>query len=252
MKRRALIIYCSNTQSGELLGPVKDNFNYREFLKSSIGGNWYNHEVMSLPNPTSYEVSKAARNFLSGADYTFVIFSGHGFVDPFTGIQYLELSDKSIPLARLKTTASRQTLIVDACRDYKLHTNLSPTFQDYFSDSHLGIGDIHSSTRDIFNYAVLEAEPGIAVAFAADRGRSAIDTDNGGAYLLSLLCLAKRWENSNDRENYFIPIDVAHYCAKQFLAENFDMRQNPILFTEKYRSNLFPLFVQQIATPHYY
>jgi hypothetical protein len=41
MTRKALIIYCDNTQSGELSGPSHDFENYQNYLKSHLGGEFH-------------------------------------------------------------------------------------------------------------------------------------------------------------------------------------------------------------------
>jgi hypothetical protein len=249
MKRRALIIYCSDTYSGHLRGPIRDNANYRNFLGSDLGGGWYDHEILSLANPTGYEVAKAIRQFLNGADYTFVIFTGHGYIDSYSSIQYIELLDKRIPAARLKTTALRQTIIIDACSGYKQHTHLNPTF--YSRQSAAYIGDI-ATTRNVFDFEVMSAEPGIAMLYSANRGNLAMDTTNGGAYLLSLLCLGKNWEGSSDMYNTTVPLDVAHLCAKEYLIKKFNSYQDPILVTERFRTKLFPIFVKEAVVRDYW
>src|ERR1700747_1498950 len=114
--RRALIIYCGNTESGPLIGPHYDNLHYLNFLKSKLGGNWLPHEIQSLTNPTPFGVSRAITNFLNNAHYTFIIFSGHGYFSIDTNRQFVELRGKSISILNLRTNAPRQTLIVDACR----------------------------------------------------------------------------------------------------------------------------------------
>lgn len=70
MIRRALIIYCDNTPSDPLPGPVQDNANYRKFLTSYLGGEWHSSEIRSLQNPTKLQVEQARQNFMKGADYT--------------------------------------------------------------------------------------------------------------------------------------------------------------------------------------
>jgi hypothetical protein len=58
MIRRAMIIYCDDTASGELYGPSQDNINYCNFLQNNLGGKWSRNEILSLQNPTSKEVLK--------------------------------------------------------------------------------------------------------------------------------------------------------------------------------------------------
>src|SRR4051812_32718125 len=108
-ERRALIIYCDNTRSGRLVGPLRDKDNFLDFLCSRLGGEWIEDEIRALNNPTSFEVKQKVNTFLAGADYTFIIFTGHGFIDTHDHWQYIELADQSVPASVLRTTAKRQT-----------------------------------------------------------------------------------------------------------------------------------------------
>lgn len=239
MKRRALIIYCNDTESGELDGPLQDNENFRNYLTSSLGGNWYDKEILSLPNPSSILVRAAVNKFLNGADYTFIIFTGHGFINiDDRKRQYVELSNGDIPISNLRTTAQRQMLIVDACRGFfsparELLKGFSGIF-DHFTGK--------PNTRKIFDNAVLRAEKGWTVLYAASRNQTALDTEEGAAYLLSLLEVAENWGNVDKKYN-ILPINVTHDLAKIYLSENFDTIQVPTKNAEK-RIYHFPFAVK--------
>ena len=104
------------------------------------------------------------------------------------------------------------------------------------------IGDI-TSTRTIFDKAVMKANRGWTILFAASRGQTALDTNFGGAYSLSLLSVAKNWEHL-DEHNNIVPVNVAHNLASQFLSRHFYSEQIPTINQES-RSIHFPLFVKQ-------
>lgn len=239
MIRRALIIYCNNTRSGKLAGPSQDNQNFREYLTSSLGGYWYDEEILSLPNPSSIKIYEAINSFLNGADYTFVIFTGHGFIDIDNNMQQnIELSDKRIPISKLRTNAKRQTLIIDACRGYfSSFRILSKAFGD-ISDSFI----IKENTRKMFDYSVLNAEEGLTILYAASENQTALDTNVGAAYLLSLLEVAKNWKEYDIQYN-ILPLNVAHEHAQDYLSENFETIQIPSKNSEK-RRNYFPFAVK--------
>lgn len=239
MIRRALIIYCNDTESGELDGPPHDNQNFCDYLTSSLGGNWYDEEIRSLQNPSSVQVSNAISRFLNGADYTFIIFTGHGYINlDDRKRQYVELTNGDIPVSNLRTTAKRQTLIVDACRGFfSPARELTKAFGDVF-EHFTG----KPNTRKIFDNAVLKAEEGWTVLYAASRNQTALDTEEGAAYLLSLLEVAENWGETNKRHN-ILPINVAHERAKTYLSENFDTIQVPSQNAEK-RINHFPFAVK--------
>lgn len=233
MKRRALIVYCDNTSSGELNGPVYDNANFIDYLTSYSGGEWFDNEIMSLRNPTSYAVSNAVTNFLNGADYTFTIFTGHGFINTDQyNLQFIELADKDISIVNLRTDANRQTLIVDACRGF-----YSPTRKQLikgFSDLYDSFDGSKLSTRKLFDNAVLSAEEGWTILFAADENQTALDTDEGAAYLLSLLKTSENWERTNRRDNV-LTLSETHEAAKIYLAQTFPTNQRPTTNGEKRR-----------------
>lgn len=240
MKRRALIIYCDDTASGELSGPPFDNEHYRSFLTSNLGGRWEDSEILSLPNPKASLVTRAVKEFLNGADYTFTIFTGHGFLNSDeNNRQYLEVADGDISILNLRTTAKRQTLIIDACRGFH---SPSEAILKGFSEVYEHLTGDPYSTRLMFNNAVMRAEEGWTVLYAASRNQTALDTDNGAAYLLSLLHTAENWEEI-DKKNNIIGLKVIHDYAKIYLSENFETIQIPSMNKEK-RLRYFPFAVK--------
>jgi hypothetical protein len=241
MIRRALIIYCDNTRSGKLSGPVRDNANFREFLTQNIGGDWSSEEIESLRNPTSVSVRNIINTFLSGADYTFIVFTGHGGINSFDEKQYIELMDSSVPLQQLKTTAKRQTIIIDACRGY-----YTEGLEDLRESKILtfSIGGILKSTRAIFDDGILRSNEGLTILFAASENQTALDTNKGAAYLLSLLNAAYGWENTDKKYN-ILGLDVVHEMATDYMNNNFDTIQEPSLNEEK-RKRYYPFAVKNI------
>lgn len=245
MKRRALIIYCNDTISGELTGPLFDNEHYRSFLTSNLGGAWDENEILSLPNPSAALVSKTVNQFMSDADYTFTIFTGHGFLNSDEkNRQYLEVADDDISILSLRTNAKRQTLIIDACRgSHSPSKAILKGFSEIYEHS---TGDPFK-TRLMFERGVLGAEEGWTVLYAASRNQTALDTDNGAAYLLSLLKIAENWEQL-DKKNNIIGLKAVHDNAKIYLFNNFDTIQIPSMNKEK-RLRYFPFAVK--ATTFY-
>lgn len=238
MIRKALIIYCDNTTSGPLHGPGKDNQHFRNFLMSNAGGDWYEKEIKSMRNPTINQVRHAVSTFMSGAGYSFIVFSGHGFIHAQNRRQYVELLDGNLPIRELRTTAPRQTLIIDACRGiYLPYDPIEKSFGDVYESF---IGGI--PTREVFDKAVLQAEMGWTILYAASVNQTALDTNNGGAYVLSLLEIAEKWQE-NDQKHHYLPLSTAHNWAKEYLKENFETIQIPAMNAEK-RRNYFPFAVQ--------
>jgi Caspase domain len=246
MIRRALIIYCDDTKSGKLKGPSKDNTNLRNHLTSYIGGEWYDFEIKSLNNPTSQMINVHIESFFENADYSFVVFSGHGFLNADEDyIQYLEVADKDISIAKLLTKAKRQTILIDACRGI-----YSPQQEDLIKASRSYgesfIGSLHS-TRKLFETKVLEAEEGLSILYAANVNQSAVDSNIGGAYTYSLLKSCEQWGESN-RSNNALTIKEAHELGSIYMKSKFLTNQTPVMQPEK-RMKYFPLSVK--LTPIY-
>ena len=246
MERRALIIYCDNTSSGPLPGPSKDNENFVSFLQSNLGGNWGPDEIESLHNPSKKDVLRIKRSHLDTADYSFVVFSGHGNINVYADgeEQMLETADGEISIFDLRTEASRQTLIVDACRAREF-AQQEPIVKSADLSESLKLGQ---QTREIFDKHVQAADQGWSVLFAASENESARDTFGGAAFLLSLLRAAKHWSEVGDREEYF-PLNLAHEQATQILRRRYVTDQHPQMIIEKRRRH-FPFAVKRSGLRH--
>ena len=146
--------------------------------------------------------------------------------------------DKDISILGLRTKALRQTLIIDACRGY--HTPKQATIKG-FSDTYENFEGA-ALKRKIFDAAVTRAESGWTILFAASKSQTALDTDVGGTYLLSLLKFAEIWEE-RDKKNNILPFNVTHKKAKEYLFNNFVTIQVPSMNTEK-RLTHFPFAVK--------
>lgn len=239
MTRKALIIYCDNTESGKLPGPKPDNTNLRSHLTSPLGGDWYDSEILSLNNPTKNQVLNAIRN-MGVSDYSFVVFSGHGYINTAdNNKQYVELSDGDLSISSLVTSSNRQTIIIDACRGYYSPTTqlfskgLSGTFENFSG---------RQSTRELFDHHLSQCEEGLSIMYAASENQSASDSDKGGAYLFSVLKVCELWEGSNT-ENQKFSIKDAHTHGITYMNKNFETKQKPVMQAEK-RMRYFPLAVK--------
>jgi hypothetical protein len=147
--------------------------------------------------------------------------------------------DDNISISNLISNAKRQSLIIDACRGY-----YSPTEEilKCLTESHQYFSGDPFSTREIFDRAVLRAEEGLTVLYAASKNQTALDTDNGAAYLLSLLRIAELWE-TNDKKNNILNLKVTHDFATKYVSTQFDTIQVPTMNREK-RLRHFPFAVK--------
>lgn len=243
MIRRALIIFCNNTESGELPGPNVDNSNLRNFLTSQIGGEWQSNEVLSLSNPTIREVRNAVIKFLNIADYSFVVFSGHGWINTDeNNKQYLEVSDGDISINDIISYSTRQTIIIDACRGFI--SPLNESLSKGLGRAVISYSSTSISTRQLFDSVVMRAEEGLTVLFSASENQSSIDSAKGGAYIYSLLAVSRNWFRT-DKINNIFTIKNAHQLGITFMNYNFITKQKPVMNSEK-RMRYFPISVKFI------
>jgi hypothetical protein len=241
MNRKALIIYCTETDSGPLTGPKMDNNNIREYLKSDVGGQWDDDEIISLENPTISQVRRCIANEFVGVDYSFIVFSGHGYIDESDDKDYLEVANGDIPLSMLiPSVVPRQTLIIDACRGY--YSRIKDSSQKSFSNLYEYFSG-HPNTRPLFEDAVNQAEEGITVLYSANENQSSLDTNKGGAYIYSLLSICKEWEKSVKEKYVYLDLKDAHEEACDYLKRHFITNQKPTMNSEK-RRTYYPIAVK--------
>ena len=240
MTRKALIIYMTNSPSGHLVGPSHDNVNLCSFLISNLGGTWYQEEITSLENPEKSQVMDEISN-MSRCDYALVVFSGHGKLEKGNDTQYLELMNCSIPVKELTVNCKKQTIIIDSCRKYfsfregELNRQLH---QFSLDKSKLK----STSTREIFDDSLSKADKGLTILYSASENETALDTDNGTAYISSLIEAAQEWNNSYSNEN-ILSVKDAHNNADKYLHFHFETIQKPKMSMEK-RQIYFPFAVK--------
>jgi len=240
MKRRALIIYMTDTPSGRLDGPAYDYKNIHEYLTSNLGGNWYSNEIIALQNATKRQLKEAIFR-MADSDYAFVVFSGHGEFEQDTKLQYIELLDDEVSIKELFVNSKRQTIIIDACRGYfSMRERLLEKSKVFSMASESLYHEI--STRELFNNKLAKTEEGLTILYAANENQTALDTNIGAAYISSLLNIAKKWElSSNNMEE--LTIKDAHEKAIDYLYLNFDTKQIPVINKEK-RLRYYPFAVK--------
>ena len=240
MKRRALIVYCGE----DLKGPPKDCDNFFDFLSRPIGGAWETSEILPLSNPTKKQLISEGQAFINdGMDYTFVVFTGHGFINKDDNYkQYIGLKDGWVSADLLVSNAPRQTLIMDACREHislrGILKEASTPSQEQFSE---GFGVL---CRELYDDAIAKAPKGLSVLYAAGDNETALDTPAGAAYLLSLLDSAYIWEKTNKSDN-ILSLKNAHQASILILRNRYGERttQNPCMNAEK-RNLYFPFAVK--------
>lgn len=88
---------------------------YLDFFHSPLGGSWYEFEIKVLKYPSCAEV-RSALTELRRADYSMIVFCGHGYSNQYDET-ILELSkDEELPASELRGPCAKRSIILDCCR----------------------------------------------------------------------------------------------------------------------------------------
>ena len=220
MKRQAVIICASEK---ELPGAKADAVNLQTFLLSARGGLWASQEVTVLNEPSQAQVD-AHVELASKADYSFIFFAGHGRYNVFKNTTELQIANSAyIDVGRLRTGASRHTLIVDTCRVlYK--TILNETLLAKASMESIQFSE--NNSRNIFDSHLRSCPPGIIEIYSCDISETAGEEASGGYYSSALLGAAEQW-GLNAPKSRILTIKEAHDSAALAVRRKSGNRQNP-------------------------
>jgi hypothetical protein len=224
--RRALLIGNSGGYRNlHLLNGVKiDLDNYRNFLTSKAGGQWYNHEITTLVDPDENTVLKAVQQ--SNADYSFIAFSGHGFINSYTASDYVCLKDKDLSTGKLVSPSAKQTIVIDACREIitEVPEDLTKVFSLNESRQFEGI-----NTRELFDEAIQSMPSGVLVVYSTQPNESAGDDDyKGGHFTYSFIQAGRNWWNAPNNKG-ILRIDIAVTEAEKIMKSKFITTQSPAM-----------------------
>lgn len=202
MKRKALLIGNSNG----LPGVKKDILNWRRFLKSDQGGQWFDEEIKIMMNPTKMDLNLMIHGYIKreNPDFAIVIFSGHGAYQRET---ILELNEREefITENELIGIAPRQISIFDCCREILLESSVEDRLQmRSFSEG----GVFKKNIRPYYDARIMNAIPQQVRLYACSIGESALDSGDGAMYMKNLL------ESSLNISTPYKLVGTAHEEAK--------------------------------------
>jgi Caspase domain len=239
MTRKALLIVCPGTAGTQqyLAGTLVDANNYEKFLWSKYGGDWYSSEIETLVNPTISEVKRAIQSIQ--ADYSFVVYSGHGGVGNVDDRMYIELTDGDILINDLKTKSKWQSLIIDSCRTI-FRQILNEVELKAFSDRSYGIA---ADARKKFEEHFQICEEGIVTIYACGKGQAAgDDKEVGGVFSASLIKVGRNWGQSTGYSSV-LDLSGAFDEAVRLMNRDFITTQTPELNGGR-RKYYFPFAVR--------
>jgi hypothetical protein len=190
--RLALLIGAPGKNKNYLRGVSVDLENVQNFLLSPNGGTWHPHEIVSLPNACLSDVAYIIE--AAYADYLFVYFSGHGYIDDYSNKRMLCLQDSDVEDLFLLNNSPRQLILVDACRNY-----VRPGISGIpgFAEEPLHF-DGESAVRNLFNQLILQSPAGRIIVHGTQSGQYSNDSIFGGHFTQALLRIATRINAGND------------------------------------------------------
>lgn len=201
MTRHALLIGAPCRNSSVFLpGVAHDLDNYYHFLRSPTGGAWEDAEITRVVDPEKGRLLQFVRQLR--VEYVLVMFSGHGGTDAASRRPVLQLNARPqrVWLDAVLPAASRQLVIVDACRSFQGDAGLSGFFGEEKRDFPSRLSPAHA--RQLFDLALARTEPGRVVCFACQQGGTSLDTQTGGYFSCELLDTTNEWTATPSGHNY--------------------------------------------------
>jgi hypothetical protein len=247
VSRRALIIANPGVVGADNYcdGVNKDVATYRAFLQSKVGGAWKPEEIIVLKCPTLAEMRSGLQS-LKNADYSFIVFTGHGEYLPSKDTTTLELRPGvNVDSKELFDGATKRTVVLDCCRGVHVPLALDEAMMKALAKAD-SVED-KSESRKYYDKAISECPESLVVLFGCSIRELAGDDDQrGGVYSYNLIRSAEAWAFENDvdtNEKYSIlSVVAAHELAKSKVIQRRGTKQNPTI--EKPRSGpYFPFGV---------
>ena len=246
MNRQALLIGSPGRLDTDsyLGGVARDLENYNRFLRSPLGGAWYSHEITTLDDPSATTVRTHLR-LLGTPDYSFVLFSGHGYFAANRRSTIVCLrNDEEIDSTELCSGASKHTLMLDCCR-VVARTMITEDALAKMDATARRFGA--SNCRRYYDKEIEASPSGLIVLHSCDVGEtSGDDSRRGGYFAYSLIDAAETWGENNrtDLSKFYDSFSVpsGYDDASKAVKRMTSSRQNPQI--EKPRSSpYFPLAI---------
>jgi hypothetical protein len=219
-----------------LPGVSIDLENYNNYLQSKPGGQWDVNEIKILLDPTSEDVNKEITT--AKQDYIFINFSGHGFTDIASEAQYICLKDKDVPVGKLVSSATKQTIVIDSCREYSTH--LAENLRlELILEAKLFVDK--KDTRTIFDSAIIKSPEGIILVNSASLNQSAGDDEYKGGHFTYSFIKGGRDFGKNQNTQSVLELDKAVILAENIMHRVFITNQTPVM-SGQIRRLTFPPF----------
>lgn len=242
MKRRALIIVNPGQlrKKDYLPGTLIDKDNYYNFLKSNLGGNWYDDEIYIIENSGEKTVDNHIK-LIGDANYSFIVFSGHGGMYKNDNRMVIELSTGEYDVSKLKTSCLRQTLILDTCRVYIESVGKSIYDMKKFAEL---LEHKYRSTRSLFEEELSKCGFGQTILYSCSKNQTSGENKiEGGYFSNSLLMSCYEWDKKSRNDNC-LTLYEAYLMASIDLRNNVLTNQIPEISINEHSKKNYPLAVK--------
>lgn len=244
MKRKALLIGMPGTKKpGSIYNAVMHDLKYfKEYLMSNAGGEWDENEIMTeLINPSSFGVIGNIASI--NADYSLVYFSGHGG-EYRSRNQVIDLSDGEFSIVNLRTTCSKQLIVIDSCRsiiDEETKGIVKKGMLEEYEEKYTFV----KNSKLIFNRHLENCENGIILLNAATFEHPAGCNQTESFFTSSLVMAGYEWHNNLGGEEQDQILDVFDAVIKSqgIMMDNFPTDQEAECIGGK-RRRFFPFAVR--------
>ncbi len=207
MKKRILLI---GNDDG-LPGVKVDLKNYKEYFKSSKGGEWFDSEIIEKINPSKDDLIAKIDNLKSlKLDFVIVVFSGHGGMQRETVFE-LNPQGELFAESRLHNIAPKQITITDCCRARSEDVSESLKLRNLVKSF-----SAFEGTRERYERRISSAISQDIRLYSCAENEVSHDTPKGGAYSKHLIETAM--DNDSDE---FILIGRTHTTAAEKTTREF-------------------------------
>lgn len=190
--RKALII---GAPDEKIPGVNVDIKNLTDFLKSPIGGFWYDGEITTLISPSGAYIRRHIE-LLNVYDYSLTFFAGHGYhsIERKRTILHIN-SRETFDSLELRVGAAKHSLIMDCCRKPESERRLLKAAMDSLTlNEARDQRPDPEQCRHYFNKAISDCENGLVVMNSCSINETAGESSSeGGYYTSSLIDSANEW-----------------------------------------------------------
>jgi hypothetical protein len=208
-------------------GVKRDVSNFYNYFRSPMGGAFYPGEIHILENPDW--PSLVVKMLLNRADYSIVVFSGHGYAGIPCCLTKLKINERvsrsALDIARVNP-AKKQLFIVDSCRNYFTEKSNQTDLENSLEETMVFTSELDvMSARHAFEVGIRKAKEGLQVIYSCSPNEPSKISESGSYFSKSLFESVMNWAGNRDVNDILLG-SGAHKMATNYL-RGFTRRQTP-------------------------